>query len=165
MTATPSIYDDVSQRIVLLGSGISVVITTPSGDKTVTIKKAEDPPPPRLDSGDLPALWVFSGQSTEQDITEAQIFTTRIFRVQVAVLTLAQGDPWTRERYCRPLMDAMMDLYHRYPKLNGLAGVRSSDAKSNSGIVILPEYGAKFIGFETRLEVVTYEEHGFAPGE
>lgn len=126
-----------------------------------------DPPPPNLESGALPALYVFTGSATHNDAALGPnlVQVTRTLRVQVAVIPTGAGDPKTRESACRPLLDAVMAAYWKHPHLNQTARVRSARVVSDSGVVLLPEWGMRFIGFEVRVEVVTIEPRAIAKGE
>lgn len=137
------------------------------GRTATGITTAFDPPPPGLESGALPALYVFTGQGVPEDTLPGSLLVkmTRSFRMQVAVIPTGQGDPKTRETLCRPLIDAVYAAIWAHPRLDKLARVRSAKATSDSGVVILPEWGMKFIGFEVRIEVVTIEPRTVAKGE
>jgi len=140
-------------------SGIAVIGGEVSGIKTVF-----DPLPASVESAHLPALWVFTGPSQQVEELSGHLpITRRIFRVQIAVLPNGQSTPQEREIRCRPLIDAVWAQFRSYPFLGGVDFVHSSRPLSDSGIVILPEFGGKFVGFELRLEVeyiepVTYKE-------
>lgn len=137
------------------------------GGDVVGIRRAFDPPPPKLDSGDLPALWIFTDRSSIDAETDGIVNTSRTFRIQVAVLTLSEGDPYTRETRCRPLLDLVSSKFQGTPTLRNLPFVRPMGASvlSDSGIVILPEFGGQFIGFEVRLQVQHFVNRSFEEGE
>lgn len=146
---------DISARIALLGSAAT------------GIQKAIDPPPANPSTAVLPLLYVFTGSAdyAENEEGEGWDMLTRAFRLQVAVIPTAQGDPNTRESLVRPLLDATVNQLRSYPGLNGLPFVKKMRVRSDSGVAILPEYGAKFIGFEVRLEVSYLQKRAFARGE
>lgn len=137
------------------------------GGDVTGIVKAFDPPPPNLDGGVLPALYVLTGQAQHDDLRLGadNVLVTRDLRVQVAVIPTASGDPNTRERICRPLLEAVTAAYRSHPHLKGLARVREMRVASDSGIVLLPEWGARYIGFELRIAVITVETRSIARGE
>jgi hypothetical protein len=137
------------------------------GGMATGIRTAFDPPPPNLESGALPALYVFTGGGIPDDKLPGSklVQMTRTLRVQVAVLPTGMGDPKTRETQCRPLLDALYAAIWAHPRLNKLARVRSARVTSDSGIVLLPEWGMRFIGFEVRVEVITIEPRTIAKGE
>lgn len=124
------------------------------------ITKAIDPPPAELNTADLPALWVFTGpaQILPNSPLAGYEYRRRTFRVQAAVLPTGQGSPATRETLCRPLLVAVSNALSNNPHLGGVDWVQDSKVASDSGIVILPEWGGKYIGFEVRLEVTYYEK-------
>lgn len=149
------ILSNISSRLILLGAEVT------------GIRRAVDPPAPSLDSGDLPAMWIFTDPAThaEGEIDEETTSSVRMFRLQVAVLTLGEGDPHTRESRCRPLLDLVLKKFRGVPSLRNLAFINLASVVGDSGIVILPEYGSRFIGFEIRIRVRYYEPRNFEPGE
>ncbi len=137
------------------------------GENASGIVNAFDPPPAGINTADLPALYTFTGNAVHNDTEYGanRILVRRIFRVQVAVIPTGQGDPNTRETLCRPLLDNVLDQFRKYPTLGKTARIRKSRIVSDSGIVLLPEWGAKYIGFEIRIEVETIEPRTYAQGE
>jgi hypothetical protein len=119
------------------------------------IKTAFALAPTNIDSSQLPALYSFTSSSTidTETLGDGVPLVRRTMRVQVAVIPIAEGDPTQREAKCRPLIDEAIDQFLAYPQLGGVAGVQLAEPVSDSGIVVLPEWGSKFIGFEIRLEV------------
>lgn len=152
---TAIIISDITARIVQIAGTVA------------GIKKVYDPGPPNLVSDDLVCTWVYTdpAQYLDFDDDENQIQTVRLFRIQTACLTIAQGDPYSRESTVRPLIDTMVRKFQGYSTLNNLPYVRSHRVVSDSGVVILPEYGGQFIGFEVRLSVEYLYERVYAPGE
>ena len=142
-------------KIQEIGAGVSGITT------------AYDPPPVELPSDMLPALYAFTGQASynKSALGPKMLEVTREIRVQVAVIPTGQGDPNTREKDCRPLIDATVAAYQQHPELKKLARVREANVLSDSGVVLLPEWGMKYIGFEIRLQVVTTEPRSIAQGE
>jgi hypothetical protein len=141
---------------------ICTAISTVGGGVT-GITKAFDPAPANIDTQYLPALFAFTGPSTQDDETlgDELVITRRIFRVQVAVIPTGQGDPNTREVKCRPLLENTLKRFRSYQQLGKTAFVHLSRPLSDTGIVVLPEWGGKFIGFEIRLEVAYVEQSNF----
>jgi hypothetical protein len=126
-----------------------------------------DPPPVNLQTANLPALFVWTGTAThdEDNLGESLVETTRRFYAQVAVIPTGQGDPNTRETLIRPLIEAALAAYRKHPKLYGLEWVARVKVGSDSGVIILPEYGGKFIGFEISLDVVYITPRTYASSE
>lgn len=132
---------------------------------TVTgIKLASDPPPANPLSGNLPLLYVLSGPALHDD-AEQIVEITRTFRVQVAVIPTGLGDPNAREKACRPLLDAVTEKYRSYYRLASVDFVERVRVVRDSGIVVLPEYGYKYIGFEVQVEVIYFAPRSFTTGE
>lgn len=128
------------------------------GSETYTVR-AFDPPPAKLDTADLPACYAFTGAGTDdwQSGGSDADRETRLYRVQCAVLPEGQATPELREGRCRPLIVWLRDRLASYPLLAtdaaGVAGIERTLVLGDSGIVILPEWDGKFIGFEVRLQV------------
>ncbi len=149
----------MTDQINLVCSGIQTIGTGITG-----ITKAFATPPAGLETAELPALYAFTGAMTPDDEDSSFVTETRAFRVQVAVLPTGQGDPNTREAKCRPLLEAVNAAFRARFGLGGVEGVQTSRVVSDSGIVLLPEWGGKFIGFEVRLAVTMIRERHFAHG-
>ena len=125
--------------------------------------------PVKIDSGQLPAQYTFTGQSVVRQGSSSMgsdfLYSVRTYRIQVAVVPIGQATPDVRESRCQPLIDAVFYELSRFPSLGNLAGVQKSQVLGDSGIVVLPEWGAKFIGFELRFEVEYIMARDFGPGE
>ena len=123
------------------------------------IVTAFNPPPVAVETAHMPALYAFLGSASHNETAYGpnRVLTTRIYRVQVAVIPTGQGNPATRETQIRPLLQTTIEHYRKFPLLNRTAYVRNARVLSDSGIVILPEWGGKFIGFEIRLQVESIE--------
>lgn len=144
----------ITEAIKTIGEGVTGIVT------------AFNPPPVNLNTGDLPALYTFTGNASYSDeLGPNRVVIRRTYRVQVAIIPTGQGDPNTRELLCQPLLDQVVDQYWQYPRLGRTARIRSARVVSDSGIVLLPEWGGKYIGFEIRLEVTTIEPRTIAKGE
>lgn len=141
---------------------ICTAITTVGGG-TTGITKSFDPAPDNLDTAHLPALFAFTGPATQDDelLGDGNVVIRRIFRVQVAVIPTGQGSPATRESKCRPLLENVIKRFRSYQQLSKTSFVHLSRPVSDTGIVVLPEWGGKFIGFEIRLEVVYVEPSNY----
>lgn len=126
-----------------------------------------DPPPAELLTAHLPAhfTWVGAGAHSESSLGEMFVETTRRFYVQVAVLPLGQGNPNNREKLVRPLLQAALAQHRKYLTLSTLDWVEKSEIRSDSGVIILPEYGGKFIGFEIPIDITYIEPRTIAAGE
>jgi len=134
-------------------AGIKTVGTLAPG-----IVTAFNPPPVAIETAHLPALYAFLGSASHsEEYGPNKVLTVRTFRVQVAVIPTGQGNPNTREMLVRPLLQNVIETYRKYPRLSKTAFVREAAVVSDTGIVILPEWGGKFIGFEIRLQVETIE--------
>lgn len=120
------------------------------------IKMAFDPPPAKLDTASLPALYVLTGPATHDWLRAGSDgdYETREYRVQVAVLPLGQATPQASEERARPLVTAVRDAFVARPGLGPLEDVLQMTVLGDSGVVRLPDYGEQFIGFEMRLRVV-----------
>jgi hypothetical protein len=127
------------------------------------IETAIDPAPINPDTAKLPMLYVFTGQAQYDETSLGENFAQekRIFRVQVAVIPTSQGNPNTREVKCRPLVEAVVKRYQAYFQFRELEFVLRVKVLSDSGIVVLPEYGYKFIGFEVPIEITSFAERNF----
>lgn len=148
--------ETVPPAIVVIGEGVSGILT------------AKDPPPAQIDTAQLPCLFVFTGEAScdwellgDPDVG----VESRTYRVQVAVVPRNQATPETRETRCRPLIGAVRDALASRPSLGGVTGVLNSVVTGDSGVAILPEYEAKFIGFEVRLEVTEIIARTYSAGE
>lgn len=137
------------------------------GANITGITKAFIIPPAKLDTADLPALYVLTSSANndfEADGDEL-VEKVRTYRIQVAGIPTGQADPETREGLLAPIIEAVVIAFSSYPNLNNTAGVQESLPKSDSGIVILPEYGMQFVGFEVRLQVTYVADRQFALSE
>jgi len=151
MTAT-GMVDKISDALATIGGAVS------------GIKLSSDPPPANPQSANLPLLYVLSGPAAHDD-AEQLVEVTRTFRVQVAILPTGLGDPNMREKTCRPLLDAVTEKYRSYYNLASVPFVERIRLVRDSGIVVLPEYGYKYIGFELQIEVTYFATRSFASGE
>jgi hypothetical protein len=126
-----------------------------------------DPPPPKLDTGDLVAQFAFTGSASFDFNTagRGRVRETRIYRVQFAVLTVAEATPELRETRCRPWLNLARERLTACPTLNRLRFVESARILRDTGVVILPEYGQLYIGFEIQLSVVMDLPIVYARGE
>ena len=148
---------DICAKIALIGKEISGINTN----------GVFDPPPANLTTADLPAVFVWTGAGSHDENVMGENFvnTTRLFYFQVAVIPLGQGDPNTRETLIRPLLEAALATLRKYPKLKGLEWIERMTVNTDSGVIILPEYGGKFIGFEIQLGVKYIAPRSFAANE
>lgn len=129
--------------------------------------------PEKLDSVELPALYTLTGSATndEQMLGEKEERITRMYRVQVAVVPIGLATPTLRETKCRELLELVSKQLSKHPFLKNTAdstsnlGVEEARVVGDSGIVILPEFGQKYVGFEIRLSVIYIQERAFADGE
>jgi len=140
----------VTDRISAICAAIATIGATIPG---INAHGVFDLPPANLNTGDLPAVFTWAGPGQHSPLGEMVDITARRFYVQVAVIPISQGDPNTRERLVRPLMEAALAAYRGHPRLTNLDWVRVALVGSDSGVIILPEYGGKFVGFEISLDV------------
>jgi hypothetical protein len=119
---------------------------------------AKDPPPATLDTAVLPCLYVWTGpgQYSAVSLGSDAVMETRLYRLQVAVAPEGEASPEFLEARTRPILVAVRDLYFGWPQLDATDWVQTSAPASDSGVILLPEYGGKYVGFELRLEV---QEH------
>jgi hypothetical protein len=148
---------NICAKIALIGAEISGI--NPKG--------LFDPPPANLQTADLPALFTWTGvaQHNESVLGEDFIETTRRFYIQIAVIPTGQGDPNTREKLVRPLIESALTVLRKHPKLLGLDWVEKVVVGSDSGIIMLPEYGGKFIGVEIPIDVTYIVLRNYAANE
>lgn len=122
--------------------------------------------PEKLDTAEIPAQYTLTGSGNETNqFGESEEFITRIYRVQVAVLPTGQATPTARETLCRELLEKCRKHLKRYPLLNQCERVYRMRVLSDSGVVILPEFGQKYVGFEIRAEVQYADVINFAEQE
>jgi len=141
-----------TSRIGLINQGLIAIASGVSG-----IRQGFYPPPPTLDTASLPAVFAFTGNNT-YDLSEMGVIQmTRIFRVQVACIPTGQGNPRDREEMVPPLISNVASAINLKQYSHGLDFVETIRVVTDSGIVILPEWGAKFIGFELQVEVKYFE--------
>lgn len=114
------------------------------------IVSADDPPPEKLDSAEMPALYVFTGPATYDTSTYGFHRETRQYRVRVAVAPEGQATPPVIETRVRTLLPLVSAALIATPTLNRAAW--QATVVGDSGVILLPEYGA--VGFELRLEVL-----------
>ncbi len=139
--------------------------TAAVGADTVTLH-GHNPPPPKLDTAELPAVYAFTGQAVDSETQDGAewAWEARTYAVQCAVMPLGQGTPEEREKRCRPILVAVKNRLRAYPHL-GVAGVQRARVLGDSGIVVLPEYGEAFIGFEVRVQVSVQIARAYAANE
>jgi hypothetical protein len=126
-------------------AGIVAIGATVSG-----IFNASDPPPEKLDSAEMPALYVFTGPATYDTSTYGFHRETRQYRVRVAVAPEGQATPPVIEARVRTLLPLVSAALIAAPTLNGKAW--QATVLGDSGVILLPEYSA--VGFELRVEVL-----------
>ena len=141
-----------TSRIGLINKGLIDIAKTAAG-----VTAGFYPPPPQLDTVSLPAVFAFTGSGSYK-LDETEIFqVTRIFRVQVACLPTGQGNPKDREEQIPPLIVNVAHALNAKQYTHHLDFVEEIRVVNDSGLVILPEWGAKFIGFELQVEVKYFE--------
>lgn len=122
--------------------------------------------PEKLDTEELPAQYSLTSGGTESnEYGENEEYVKRVYRVQIAVLPIGQATPTARETLCRDLLEKTRMQLKRYPFLNDTERVARARVLGDSGVVILPEFGMAFVGFEIRVEVTYAELINFAEQE
>lgn len=127
------------------------------------ITSAKDPGTPKLDTAQLPALYVLTGPATHEWYGDYGI-ETRQYRIQVAVVPYDQGMSGQQEARCRPVLTAVRNAFASRPALDGTVGVQESLVMQDSGIIMLSSYDQAFWGFEMRLQVKEVMERTYADG-
>lgn len=119
------------------------------------IKKAFSTAPEKLDTAELPAAYSLTSSATDSETTygEKESDVKRVYRIQVAVLPIGQATPTLRETKCRSLLDKVRKQFKKHPLLKNVEFVQNATVLGDSGVVILPEFGMMFVGFEIRLQV------------
>lgn len=142
--------DLVCGALVALLDGLAVT----SGSTAYTLR-ASDPPPDKLDTAQLPAAWVFTGPAVDEWSGHTLGQVTRQYAVQVAVLPVGQSTPGQREQRTRPFVEAVRARLAANPQLGGgVPWLLRASITGDSGLVLLPEFGGNYIGFELRLETL-----------
>ncbi len=129
------------------------------------ITTAEDPPPPSIETAQIPMLYVLTGEADFDWADIDQGWETRIYRVQVAVIPTTLATPETRETRCRPVLVGVRGVLDSAPQLGQTRYIQSATIVGDSGIAILPEYNSKYVGFEIRLQVIEVFARDFSSGE
>lgn len=152
---------DETQDIALHHTKIAGICSSVQG-----MKKTFSTAPVKLDTEELPAQYTLTGSANELTVFgENEEYVRRTYRVQVAVLPTGQANAEAREKACRELLEKTRKQLNRYPMLNNCDRVLKSKVVSDSGVVVLPEFGQAFVGFEVRLQVDYFEEIDFAEQE
>lgn len=118
------------------------------GGEVAGILSAADPPPQKLDTAQMPAVYVLTG-AAEYVFPENLDEERRQFRVRVAVAPLGQADPPLLEARIRTMIPLVKAAFVAEPTLG--RSVLLCTVLGDSGVILLPEYNA--VGFELRLEV------------
>lgn len=162
MTAALGDPEWVCAALASILDGLSVTVGALG---TVTVHGI-NPPPPKLDSADLPAAYVLTGLATDDTDSAGDDLDreTRTYAVQVAVIAGGQGTPDERETRCRPVLIAVKNKLRAYTRL-GVAGIENARVINDTGIIPLPEYDGNLIGFEVRLMVTTLIARTYATNE
>lgn len=147
----------------------TITKTTPASMDGFQSESVFNLAPENLDTAQLPAAYSLLGSATynESEDGESSDVITRLYRIQVPVLPIGQATPQIRESLCQPLLEKVTAKLRGYPTLGNVPNVNAMGARvlSDSGIVVLPEFGAKFVGFEVRLQVIYNDLRVFAAGE
>ncbi len=124
-------------------------------------------PPVTLETAQLPASYPLTGTAQYELMSggEDGNYENRLYRVQFPVLPENQANAQLREERCRPLIQAAIKAFMGHPSLAGTRNVQEAVVLGDSGIVILPEYDGKYIGFELRVAVRFLISRSFADYE
>jgi hypothetical protein len=120
------------------------------------IVAASDPPPQNMESNTLPHLYVFTGEAdydTETLGEDDQWLEIRMFRIQVAVMTMAQSNPEAREARIRSVLKSVQRALAYTDKFDYTDHVYDYSFLGDSGPAILPEWESRYLGFEIRLQI------------
>lgn len=130
---------DICAAIVALGGAVTGIVS------------AADPPPAKIDTAQMPALYVLTGAAeyTDEHINEER----RQYRVRVAVAPTGEANPPLLEARIRTLLPLVKAKFIDNPTITRTALLCTP--LGDSGVILLPEYNA--VGFELRLEVWNVE--------
>jgi len=128
------------------------------GAKVDGIETAFSEPPVKLDTAELPALYPFTGPAVYDGEVEGDdgLIVTRQYRVHVATSMKGQDDEIAAEQNGKTLLEAVVLRFANRPSLANTAGVIEAKVLSDTGVIILPEYSGKVIGFEVVVQVSEY---------
>jgi hypothetical protein len=131
------------------------------------VQKAEDPPPPQIASADVPFVYVRAGPARHELVREGEDYrrVEREYYVRCATTAKATGTPSQRETIGRAVLADLIATLVKYPKLNATVGVVRADVERDTGIVELPDFDNKWVGFEIRMRVVEQLARTYAAGE
>lgn len=141
-----------------IGAGLAVT----NGVETKRLI-AFDPPPVKLDTGDLPAVFVLTRGATydPETLGDAELIEQRTYAVRVVLLPEGQSTPALIEQWLRASVPVLRDAYASRPSLGGI-GVRARIV-NDSGPLRFTEYNA--IGFELQLQITENQRRTYAARE
>lgn len=142
-------------------------VTGVTSDAVTLTIKSYDPPPASLDSVKLPAVYVFTG-GAEYDAARygaENVEIVREYSVNCAVLAENAATPELREKHCRPLLEALRDRLLMYPSLGNVATVQQMTPISDTGVIVLPEYGGLYVGFTITIQTLEIVSRTYASNE
>lgn len=133
-------------------------------DKIESIKTAFAYPPVKLDSAQLPSLYVIPGPAVYRNWTETKIVIQRDYNLRVPVGTVTSSTPEARIREIDPIITDV--LVH----FSGLSHMGQTDifemrVLNDTGIRVLSDYGAKFIGFVITIQIEQMKGLNYASNE
>lgn len=142
-------------------------VTGVTTDGVSLVVKSYDPPPASMDSVKLPASYVFTGAAEfdTQSYGPEEVAITREYEVHCAVLAENAATPELREKHCRPLLEALRTKLLQYPNLGSVATVQMMTPLSDSGVIVLPEYGGLYVGFIVTINTLEIVARTYASGE
>ena len=122
------------------------------------IKASFTEPPVKLDTAELPALYPFTGSAAYDWNTSGDEtgIVTRQYRIHVAIVPRGQDNEIIAEQKGKTLLEAVALRFANRPSLGNTPGVQYAEVVSDGTVIVLPEYGGKFIGFEVILSVQEY---------
>lgn len=89
---------------------------------------------------------------------------TRLYAMQLYVMSFGQGIPGEAERKCEPFFPLIRDTFAARPGLENLPGVQKATFLGDSGVIIMsyPLQGERYFGVEFRLQVSEIVERSYA---
>jgi hypothetical protein len=151
------------ERIASIADGMTYAV----GTVTYTVKAFDPPLAKAPDTAQLPALYIYTRRGVYDWDYYGDNFgrEVREYSIRLAVLPAAEATPELIEIRCRPALVAVRDRYASRPSLGNLAGVQSALITSDSGPIVLPEYGGVNIGIEFVMSVEEQFDRTFSDNE
>lgn len=124
-----------------------------------------NPPPPKVDTTQLPAIYCLTGKATddEKGAGRNQTIETRQFTVEVPVLAIGQSTPEKREKYCRGVLAAVKAELRKYPHLGSITTLREMSITGDSGVMLLPD--ELHYGFQIYITTIEQDRRTYAANQ